>query len=291
MLTLEGAIDFHVHADPELFGRIGDAVEIARRCAAAGMRALVFKAHHEGTMTRAYFVNRQVGNVQAFGGLVLNDFVGGINPTAVQAALDMGARVIWAPTMHSKHHEDTFGRGTYGIKRQTHEGTIARPGIQVLTARGELVPELVDVLDRVRAKDAVFATAHLAPPEIEAIVRGYARGMKILINHPFFLPRTVPMAWFADMAAHGAVLEICANIAQPMAFHQGGGMLLGQVADLVTQAGVDQCIVATDAGQPYSPWPDEELRAFVNCLFDVGMDESTIRRLVSENPARLLGLD
>ena len=76
-----------------------------------------------------------------------------------------------------------------------------------------------------------------------------------------------------------------------MAFHQGGGMLLGQVADLVTRAGVDQCIVATDAGQPYSPWPDEELRAFVNCLFDVGMDEPTIRRLVSENPARLLGLD
>jgi len=127
MLTLEGAIDFHVHADPELFGRIGDAVEIARRCAAAGMRALVFKAHHEGTMTRAYFVNRQVGSVQAFGGLVLNDFVGGINPTAVQAALDMGARVIWAPTMHSKHHEDTFGRGTYGIKRQTHRARSRGP--------------------------------------------------------------------------------------------------------------------------------------------------------------------
>ena len=127
---------------------------------------------------------------------------------------------------------------------------------------------------------------HTRPRAEKSLARSLLRR-----NHPFFLPRTVPTAWFADMAAHGAVLEICANIAQPMAFHQGGGMLLGQVADLVTQAGVDQCIVATDAGQPYSPWPDEELRAFVNCLFDVGMDESTIRRLVSEKPARLLGLD
>jgi hypothetical protein len=291
VLSLEGAIDFHVHSDPELFGRIGDAVEIARRCEAAGMRAVVFKAHHEGTMTRAYFANRQVAGFRAFGGLVLNDFVGGINPTAVQAALDMGARVIWAPTMHSKHHEDTFGRGTYGIARQTHAGTIARPGIQVLAPDGALVPDLEDVLERVRSRDAVFATAHLAPAEIEAIVRRHGRRMKILVNHPFFLPRTVPVAWYAEMAAQGATLEICANIAQPMAFHQGGGMLLRQVAELVREAGVARCIVATDAGQPYSPWPDEELRAFVNCLYDAGMDEATIRRLTAENPARLLGLE
>ena len=110
MLSLEGAVDVHVHADPELFGRIGDAVEVARRCEAAGMRALVFKAHHEGTMTRAHFANRQLTTLRAYGGLVLNDFVGGINPTAVQAALELGARIIWAPTMHSRHHEETFGR-------------------------------------------------------------------------------------------------------------------------------------------------------------------------------------
>ena len=89
------------------------------------MRAVVFKAHHEGTTTRAYHANRELRNLTALGGLVLNDFIGGINPVAVKAALDQGAKIIWAPTMHSKHHEETFGgRGTYGIKRQTDEGTI-----------------------------------------------------------------------------------------------------------------------------------------------------------------------
>jgi Family of unknown function (DUF6282) len=113
MLSLDGAIDIHVHSSPEVFGRIGDAVEIARRCEAAGMRAVVFKAHHEGTTTRAYHANRELRNLTALGGLVLNDFVGGINPVAVKAALDQGAKIIWAPTMHSKHHEVTFGaRGT-----------------------------------------------------------------------------------------------------------------------------------------------------------------------------------
>jgi hypothetical protein len=291
VLSLEGAVDVHVHADPELFGRIGDAVEVARRCEAAGMRAIVFKAHHEGTMTRAHFANRELTTLRAYGGLVLNDFVGGINPTAVQAALELGARIIWAPTMHSRHHEETFGRGTYGIKRQTVQGTIDRPGIEVLTPGGALSDDLEDVLARVRAKGAVFATAHLAPREIEAIVTRHGGQMKLLINHPFFLPRTVPVSWYAEMASRGAMLEICANIAQPMAFHQGGGMLLRQVVELVQAAGVDHCLVATDAGQPYSPWPDEELRAFVNCLYDVGLDEATIRRLIADNPARLLGLD
>ena len=290
MLSLEGAIDMHVHSSPEVFGRIGDAVEIAKRCEAAGMRAVVFKAHHEGTMTRAYFANRELSNLTALGGLVLNDFVGGINPTAVRVALDQGAKIIWAPTMHSKHHEDTFGRGTYGIKRQTDAGTIQKPGIEVLDARGELSPDLVQILEMVRDRDAVFATAHFSPREIEAIVERHAGSMKILVNHPFFLPRTMPMAWYVRLAERGAYLEVCANICQPMAFHQGGGMLLQQAVDLINGAGVGQCVVSTDAGQPYSPWPDEELRAFMNCLYDVGLTETDIRRIMVTNPARLLGL-
>src|SRR5262249_4867398 len=84
--------------------------------------------------------------------------------------------------------------------------------------------------------------------------------------------------------------EMYPNIGQPMALHQGGGMLLQQAVDLIRGAGVGQCVVSTDAGQPYSPWPDEELRAFMNCLYDVGLTEHDIRRVMAQNPARLLGL-
>ena len=289
MLSLEGAIDLHIHSAPEVFGRIGDSLQIAKRCEAAGMRAVVFKAHHEGTMTRAYFNNQQLQNLRVFGGLVLNDFVGGINPTAARVALDQGAKIIWAPTMHSRHHEETFGRGTYGIRRQTVEGTIYKPGIAVLDEQGRMSQDLVDILDMVRERNAIFGTAHFAPREIEAIVEGYASRMKILVNHPFFLPR-MPTEWFVTLAEKGAYLEVCANICQPMAFYQGGGMLITQAADLIRGAGVGQCVIATDAGQPYSPWPDDELRAFMNCLFDVGFSEKEIHRMMVDNPAKLLDL-
>ena len=135
------------------------------------------------------------------------------------------------------------------------EGTIPKPGIEALDAGGELVPDLVDVLELVRARDAVFATAPIGPREIETIVTRYASRMKILVNHPFFLPRTMPMAWYVKLAEQGANLELCANICQPMAFHQGGGMLLQQAVDLVNGAGVGQCVVATDAGQPTARGP------------------------------------
>jgi len=289
MLSLEGAIDLHIHSAPEVFGRIGDSLQIAKRCEAAGMRAVVFKAHHEGTMTRAYFNNQQLQNLKVFGGLVLNDFVGGINPTAARVALDQGAKIIWAPTMHSKHHEETFGRGTYGLKRQTVDGTIFKPGIEVLDAEGKLVPDLVDILEMVKAQGAIFGTAHFAPLEIEVIVTTYGSQMKILINHPFFLPR-MPTEWFVSMAEKGAYLEVCANICQPMAFYQGSGMTVRQAVELVNGAGVGQCVISTDAGQPYSPWPDDELRAFMNCLFDAGLTEQDIHRMMVTNPARLLDL-
>jgi len=112
--------------------------------------------------------------------------------------------------------------------------------------------------------------------------------MKILINHPFFLPRTVPMAWFADMAAHGAVLEICANIAQPMAFHQGGGMLLGQVADLVTQAGVDgsSSIVA----QQLVGLNEDHARELMDGLLTVAAAAASQRRPATEGSSIAVAL-
>src|SRR4030042_375767 len=41
MLGLAGAIDMHLHSGPHLFDRGGDSLEIAKRCEAAGLGAVV----------------------------------------------------------------------------------------------------------------------------------------------------------------------------------------------------------------------------------------------------------
>src|SRR5215218_2225197 len=90
LISLDEAIDLHCHPYPDLFPRLADDIDIALAARDAGMRALVLKCHHESTVSRAYLVQRVVPGIRVFGGVVLNSYVGGINPAAVEAALRLG---------------------------------------------------------------------------------------------------------------------------------------------------------------------------------------------------------
>ena len=91
LLKLDGAVDLHVHSYPCVFQRRVDDRQAAQAAADAGMAAIVLKCHHESTVSRAYLLQREFPNLKIFGGVVLNQFVGGINPAAAEVALRMGA--------------------------------------------------------------------------------------------------------------------------------------------------------------------------------------------------------
>jgi hypothetical protein len=75
-----------------------------------------------------------------------------------------------------------------------------------------------------------------------------------------------------------------------MAVNQGSEMTLKRAVDLVRLAGVERCVISSDAGQTHNPWPDDALRAFINCFYDIGMPEGEIRDMAVTNPAKLMGL-
>ena len=102
---LGGAIDIHVHAEPDSIQRSLDAVEAARQARASGMRAIVIKNHYEFTSGLAYVVRKEVPGVDVFGGVDLNLTVGGINAAAVEymAATTGGfGKMVWMPTFDSE---------------------------------------------------------------------------------------------------------------------------------------------------------------------------------------------
>src|SRR5688500_3275177 len=101
-VDLTGAIDLHLHTAPDVVPRKLDDVEAARQAAARGMRAILLKSHATLTAGRAELVERLVPDIRVFGGLALNDAVGGLNPAAVEAALKLGAVEIWMPTLSAK---------------------------------------------------------------------------------------------------------------------------------------------------------------------------------------------
>ena len=63
--------------------------------------AFVVKDHYYPTMLSAYIAEKYVGDgsCRVFGGIALNNSVGGINLKAVDAAVAMGAKLVWMPTV------------------------------------------------------------------------------------------------------------------------------------------------------------------------------------------------
>src|SRR5918999_618044 len=104
---LHGAVDLHVHPSPSLYPRQIDQVEAARQADGARLRAILIKDHHHSTAPDLASLGphllRDLG-VQVFGGGVLNSYVGGLNPYAVDLTLRLGGRMVWFPTISSANH-------------------------------------------------------------------------------------------------------------------------------------------------------------------------------------------
>src|SRR5258708_17214570 len=64
-----GAIDIHVHSDPDVFNRSLDDFEVARVAARKGMRGLGLKNHLATTADRAPLNRRAVPGVGIWGGI------------------------------------------------------------------------------------------------------------------------------------------------------------------------------------------------------------------------------
>ena len=293
MITLEGAYDIHVHAAPELFPRIGDAVDFARAARAAGMAGLVFKAHHESTVTRAYHTSLQVPGIELYGGIVLNEFVGGINPKAAGAALHQGARIVWGPTMHARRHVESLGKGTYGVGHMTLAPELASPGLGVRDGDGRLLDEMREIIRLTRRFDATVATGHLGEDDVRALVLGCEEeGARCLLTHVFFLDKSEE--FLVEMGHHGALFEVSASVAFPlehfMLRHHGGGMQLEWVASLVSAVGADRVVISSDCGQIHNSSPVEALRSFLNAVKAVGVAEDDIHAMIRSTPRTVLGL-
>ena len=79
------------------------------------MRGIVLKNHISETASRAALVMKVVPGIEVFGGIVLNNAVGGINPDAVEwmhRFYGSRGKVVWLPTFESDKHVKTFSKPT-----------------------------------------------------------------------------------------------------------------------------------------------------------------------------------
>jgi len=146
LIDMAGAVDLHCHPYPDLFPRLADDFDIVRAARDAGLKAIVLKCHHENTVSRAYLVQRVIPGIRVFGGIVLNYYVGGINPAAVEASLKLGGKEVWMPTVDAGYHAEVHG-GTGGYDSQAG-GRSQAEGIWVADRDGKLRPEVKEARER-----------------------------------------------------------------------------------------------------------------------------------------------
>src|SRR2546430_948781 len=89
--SLVGAIDVHLHVDPDAPGTGGtiralDVFDAARIAISRGMRGFVFKTHQDaGSAGEAYMVRKHVApSFEIFGRMASNYATGGINVAALE---------------------------------------------------------------------------------------------------------------------------------------------------------------------------------------------------------------
>jgi Family of unknown function (DUF6282) len=288
---LQGAIDPHVHSGPSIAPRGVDHLELLEAYSAAGVAAVVTKDHdYSGVMTAALITKHHPElRTKILSSIVLNNVVGGFNPYAVEHTAAMGGKVVWMPTLAAENHLRWEKTSNWVHPASTQK---MRPavGIPVLDHNGTVRDDVKEVLDVIARNDMVLASGHLHVSETwlvfeEARRRGVTR---LVLTHPEDIV-DASMNDVKGMAAMGAFVEhsLCM-------FVEGSKFKTCSAEDLrkhIDAAGVDQTVLCSDLGQTGTITPLEGLRRGIRLCIDLGYDDKQIRKMVSSNAARMLGLE
>jgi hypothetical protein len=295
MLTVNGFYDLHLHSAPAPFVRIGDSAEVALWCAEAGMAGIVIKSHFESTVSKVHHARSVLKDTypdfKIFSAIALNRGVGGVNPGAVELALQQGAKTVWLPTLDAVNHVAAFGgAGTYGFPGMTLTSKRAsKPQLYtVVDANGKLTSETKEVIDLVIAYDAILATGHISKSEILETV-DYALGAgakRVVITHPELAAPKLDLPTMIDLAKAGCFMEFCAVDLFPMFYCISLNGLI-EAIDAVTP---ERTILSSDGGQPFHPRPHECLRVVAHGMVEKGVPMETIQKICIDNHKYLLNL-
>ena len=284
-----GAWDIHVHAAPSLFERWGDAWELAEHCRRAGMRGFVLKCHHGSSVEVADLLSRRFPELRALGGVVLNQFVGGLNPYAAESALALGGRVVWLPTIHAAFHGERCGCiGGFGFQRPAVTSVPER-GVSILDADGRLVAAVRDIAALCGEHGAVLATGHVSPREIRALaafVADLPRRPRLLVNHVDFHAPGLAAADVAALAGDGVWFELAYISVSELV----GCATFSSTAALISSVPRARWVLASDSGQRGNPPAPVALARYLTGLTAAGIDRRLLDRMLTAEPAELLGV-
>ena len=286
---LKGFVDIHVHAGPSIATRELDAADLIKVAGAAGYRAVVVKDHYFPTVMSTRVAQKHFGDetTEIFGSIVLNNALGLFNLKAVDTAYNMGAKILWFPTVSSKNHIDSHKGGKFP---GSGSSTVAEVPVVYVDEKGVMNPDAVKVLEYMAENDMALGTGHGSAWEVDHLIhKAFEIGIKrVLVSHPHFLTGASyqQMAKWAEM---GAYIEFNVSV-----FSDGAklGPLPWEVADRVLEAvPLKSIILNSDLGQAGNGCPVEGMYNFIQLLMQRnGLTAADIELIGKTNPSALIGI-
>ena len=250
---LDGVVDIHIHTSPDIRPRFESDIDAALNAKNEHMHAIVLKSHVEPTTGRAKIASK-ISQFPVFGGVVLNNSVGGLNPDAVSSCAELGGKFVWLPTTSVSSVE---------INMQKIE---------------EIIHVIAD-------NNMVLLTGHLKAKEILPIIDiARSQGIwKIVVNHPFASVVSATLDEQVEMSKY-AYLEHC--YVTCMKLHNNLDPI--HIVDSIKKIGADRCLMATDFGQEHNPSPVNGMKMYIKTLKDLGIKNGEITKMSVENPKKLI---
>ncbi len=253
---LKGFIDTHLHTAPDNKPRLLTDIEAARKARFEKMRAVVIKSHIEPTAGRAVLAQKQT-NFKVFGGVSLNDSVGGYNTNAVRASASLGGKVVWLPTI-SRDKEDLALKNNWD--------------------------KLEEILNIILENDMILATGHLKVADIFQILdQASSMGLeKIIVNHPLTGVVGANIEEQKEMSRK-AYLEHCYVACLP----RHDQLDVSIIVKSIKEVGHRKCILATDLGQLHNIEPVDGFKSFISKMMKFKVSNKEIKQMCLINPYKL----
>ncbi|MGG1593776.1 DUF6282 family protein [Terribacillus saccharophilus] len=276
MAELKGVFDLHIHSAPDIRERKHDDLELLRQAQNMEVEGFVLKSHQFPTAERAWVLNKLAQKNIAYGSITLNYAVGGLNPAAVRYAMELGAKIVWLPTIDAKNHRLKEGK---------------QGGISVIRGNS-VVAELLEIMEIIKEYNAVLATGHISTNEIDVVLKTATDAgiTNIMVTHPEFHIVGLSIKEQIDIASKYDNVYFERTFAQPIGKGNYQNNLPANL-EAINKVGYQTTLVSTDSGQIENPPWNESLPAYINFLKENGVKKEALDWMTKKLPAKLLNLN
>ena len=283
---LDGIIDMHLHPAPSVPIRRYDFFQMARKAVEVNMRAIVLKPLEFTSMDKVYAAEKIIPGIRVFGGIVLDNAVGGLNPEAVENAIKRNAKFIWMPVFDA----DNTRKRTELVPSYKTMVDQDKPTLSVLDSDGKVKPEVKKIVEIIaKAKGVVLATGHISPEESIALIdEAKSKGIEhVVVTHVSSTIIGATIEQQKTMAEKGAILEHVFTICLPRPDREMQHP--SEISDAIKAVGAKHCVMATDLGNYYHH-PVDGFRSYILHMRALGISDDEIDVMIRMNPARILGI-